>query len=84
MIWLRWTINGGERPTKSKRSQRGDRRCPAKPPLMTKLVLQEWSFGYVGVKSQKIFLTFLGFKPVLYIEILVEANESGVNFLNGY
>ena len=51
MIWLRWTTNGGERPTKSKRSQRGDRRRPAKPPSMTKLVSQEWSFEYLGIKS---------------------------------
>ena len=48
MIWLRWTTNGGGRPTKSKRSQRRDRRWPAKPPPMTKLVSQEWSFGYLG------------------------------------
>ena len=53
MLRLRWTANGGERPTKSKRSQRGDQRRPAKPPSMAKLVSQELSSKYLGIESQK-------------------------------
>ena len=53
MLQLRWIANGGERHTKSERSQRGDRRRPAKPPPMVKLVSQESSSKYLGIKSQK-------------------------------
>ena len=45
------TTDGGGRPAKSKRSQRGNRRWPAKPPPMIKLVSQEWSFGCLEIKS---------------------------------
>ena len=61
-----------------------------------KVSLTRMEFRMFGNQVSGKNLTFLGFRPVLYIEILgtvicpnnlpkiVEANKSGVNFLNGY
>ena len=62
-VELSMVVEGLQR---TKCCQRRDRRWPAKPPPMAKLV---WSYQVFGKKSQKN-LTFLGFRQVLYIEVL--------------
>ena len=88
-------MNGG-RPTKTNTlSKRGPEKTGQTPSDGKVSLSQEWNSNFLGVKSHNV-LTSLWFRPVLYIEILgtvicpitsprfVEANESGVNFLNGY
>ena len=65
-------------------------------PSDDKVSLIRMEFWICRSQVLEYLLTFLGFRPVLYIEILgtvicpnnlpkiVEANEYGVNFLNGY
>ena len=94
---LRWTTNGCGMPTKWTGNQKGGRSGPTKHLPMAKSISQGWSSNlFLGVKCPRNVLTFVSFKPVLYIEIFgvvissvtsprfTEANEFGHNFLKGY
>ena len=93
IIWLRWDYQRWWKACKEGNSQRGDRRCPAKPPPMRKLVGSSKCFGDFLFKR---FLTPVLFRPALYIGTFgavissitsprfSEACEFGDNFLNGW
>ena len=85
----------GWKPTRSKHSQRGDRRRRAESLPMKKLASQGRKFQVFGNSvSEKSYLcqvqTDLLYRdprmvicPIIFPRF-VEANKSGVNFLNGY
>ena len=93
IIRLRWDYRRWWKAYKEGNSQRGDRRWPAKPPPMRKLV---WNSKCFGVFLFKRFLTPVLFRPALYIGTFgavissitsprfSEACEFGDNFLNGW
>ena len=80
---------------KQTRYQKGDRRRPAEPPPMAKLVSHRDGIPTFWESSLKMFLPSFGSTGPLYRDPgtiicpitsprFVEANESGENFLNGY
>ena len=71
MLRLRWTTDGGGRPTKQIRNQKEGWSEPTKHPPMAKLVSQRLNSNLFRKSSiPKIFLTLVLFRPVLYIGTL--------------
>ena len=95
MAWLWWAIEMVESLQGTKHNQRGDQRRPVEPPPMEKLVSQRRMFQVFGkIVSEKSYRCrvqtgSLYREPEMVICPItspgfVEANKSGVNFLNGY
>ena len=91
IIWLRWDYQRWWKACKEGNSQRGDRRWPAKPPPMRKLV---WSSKCFGDFCSRDFLPYLvrtgplyrGLGVVIFLVTsprFMEAREFGYNFPNG-
>ena len=91
IIWLRWDYQRWWKACKEANSQRGDRRWPAKPPPMGKLV---WSSKCFGDFYSRDFLPCLvrtgplyrGLGVVIFLVTsprFMEAREFGYNFPNG-
>ena len=71
MLRLRWTTDGGGRPTKQIPNQKEGRSEPTKHPPTAKLVSQRVNSNLFRKSSiPEIFLTLVLFGPVLYIGTL--------------
>ena len=90
IIWLRWDYRRWWKACKEGNSQRGDRRWPAKPPPMRKLVWSFECFLFKRISHLRFVQTGPLYRDIGAVISLItsprfsEAYEFGDNFLNGW